>query len=218
MTPARWIRREAPVLGCILLALLGALLCWNQAPDIVPIHWNAVGEADDYGPRALGLLAVPGLLLGLNLLLWLLPLIDPKGNIDKIRPTIGRIQLIFNLFMLLIHAAMLAAILGYAVPMKYVVPIGVLLLLLLLGNYFGKLRPNYFVGIRTPWTLEIEDNWMQTHRLAGRLWVGLSLLMIVLRFVLADGVFYVVFLVYVGVLVLVPLGYSFYRYRQGRTR
>jgi uncharacterized membrane protein len=87
-------------------------------------------------------------------------------------------------------------------------------LFLILGNSFGKIRPNYFVGLRTPWTLNNEEVWMRSHRFTGRLWVIAGLAMIPCVFLLKGETFFYVFLPAIAVMVIVPIVYSWMIHKQ----
>ncbi|RMG61723.1 MAG: DUF1648 domain-containing protein [Bacteroidetes bacterium] len=213
MKPADWLKENALLIGLILVSLLIPLLVWNQVPETLPTHWNAAGEPDAYGSKAEALLIMPGVVLFVNLLFWLIPVLDPKKNVPKFQPILRIMQVVMTVFFLALQGLMVADALGYGVRMDLLVPIGVSLLLLVIGNYFGKLRPNYFIGIRTPWTLESPEIWIKTHRLAGRIWVIGSLMLIVLRLVLGGPSFFGIFITVVLLMSFFPIGYSFYLYK-----
>ena len=214
MTLSNWLKANALILGLLAISLIIPALVWNRVPDTLPIHWNAAGEPDDFGPKGLALLLMPATALFLNLLFWLIPVMDPKRNVPKFIGVLRLLQVVMTIFTVGLQALMVADALGYAVRMDLVVPIAVSLLLLVLGNYFGKLRPNYFVGIRTPWTLESPEIWIKTHRLAGRIWVVGALLLIVLRFLMGSELYFIVFIGIVLFMSFFPIGYSFYLYKQ----
>lgn len=156
----------------ICLAFLGGLMLYPALPDQIPTHWNIKGEIDDYGSKNFTALGFPLIILGLYLLLTYLPLIDPrKENYVKFATTYNLIKWIIVLFMLVLYGLMLAVAMGYPVKVDLVVRAGVSLLLIFLGNYLGKVRPNYFVGIRTPWTLADEEVWLKTHRFGAKVFV-----------------------------------------------
>jgi uncharacterized membrane protein len=99
----------------------------------------------------------------------------------------------------------------YSLSLVFVV-IG--LLISVLGNFMKTVRPNYFIGIRTPWTLENAEIWDKTHRLGGKLWFVAGLLMILLAFILKDASYVLVFTGLILVIALIPVGYSFILYRR----
>jgi len=104
--------------------------------------------------------------------------------------------------------------LGFHVNFVFLITFGVLLMFLILGNYMGKFSANYFIGIRTPWTLENEEVWNHTHRLTGKLWVGSSLIMLVVRLMVNNEVFFYIFIPYVLIIVIIPILYSYLYYKR----
>ncbi len=102
----------------------------------------------------------------------------------------------------------MASFLGYKPPVNHFLLI-MPMLFLFLGNYISKLQPNYFVGVRTPWTLENEQVWIKTHRVTGRIWVGSSLAVLLLALVFNQSFPEWVLLVYILLIAAVPLVYSF---------
>lgn len=155
---------------------LAAAIVWNQVPDRMPTHWNASGEVDGYGNRFVGLLLLPLTTLGLYVLLLVVPYLDPgKTNYEGFRSVYRLIRLTFMVYMTLIYAATLRSALGYPVDMARVISFLMGGMLVILGNSLGKIRPNWFVGVRTPWTLSSKLSWSKSHRLAGWLFVGAGL-------------------------------------------
>lgn len=170
-------RMELPQLVLILGMFTVAAWAWPQLPDRLPIHWNIHGEVDGWGNKFMGLLFMPFLVLGLYLLLLLLPLIDPgKANYQNFQKVYGIIRIVFVAYMAAIYAATLVAAFGHSVNMTTVILPLVGVLFIVLGNFLGKIRPNWFVGIRTPWTLSSQLSWDKTHRLAGWLFMLMGLL------------------------------------------
>lgn len=166
------VRREWPH-WVILGALFGAsAVVWNRVPAQMPTHWNIRGEVDGYGGRLEGLLLLPMIALGLYVMLLVLPRLDPgRANYASFAGPYTVIRVAMLALMLGIHTLVLATALGYAVNAGRWIPVGVGALFVVLGNVMGKVRPNYFVGIRTPWTLASARSWEKTHRLGGRLFV-----------------------------------------------
>ena len=144
----------------------------------------------------------------------IVPLIDPKKKTDQFQQTINKLADIVALFFLVMFFLTLFNYLGYEVQMDRWVLIGVTLLFLLLGNYFGKLKPNYFISIRTPWTLENEENWRKTHRLSGMIWVVGSLIMLSFLIFNYQPWVVILFVAYAVTLAAIPIGYSFWLYKR----
>lgn len=194
------------------LPLLAAL--WDKFPARVPIHWNIRGDIDGWAPKVSGLLFLPAV----NALTWSLlrfiEFIDPK-----IRRTLGddRVRALWVLrifriallaFMFGVFCFQVAVALGHNIPMDRFIYNGCLLLFIVMGNYFAVLRPNYFVGIRTPWTLENPDTWRATHRIGGRIMVFGALLLIAAEFFIQRQIFAWLFVSYILGFALWALIYS----------
>jgi uncharacterized membrane protein len=173
-------RRELPSL--LLLALMLGLLVttWPVAADRVPVHWNAAGEIDRYGSKAMGLLLPPLIGLGLYLLLLFAPRVDPgRANYANFSDTYLVIRTAVLGTVALFYGVACLSARGRSVSMEVVAPLAVGTLFVVLGSVMGKIRPNWFVGIRTPWTISSKDAWVRTHRLGGWLFLALGLAFIV---------------------------------------
>ncbi|MDQ3698093.1 MAG: SdpI family protein [Gemmatimonadota bacterium] len=158
------------------LALAATALVYGRLPERIPVHWNLAGEVDRYGSRLEGALLLPAVITVMAALIPLLPRLDPRGaNYEKFRPTYHLVMNAVLTFMLLVHVALLAHGLGHAFPVHRVIPAGVGLLLMLLGNVLPRTRPNWMFGIRTPWTLSSDRVWERTHRVGGYLMLGAGL-------------------------------------------
>jgi uncharacterized membrane protein len=168
-------RNEIPQIVLILGMWIVGAAAWHFAPDRLPVHWNLAGEVDRYGGKVEGLLLLPLLATGLYLLLLLLPRIDPgRANYATFAHAYTLIRLSITAMLAFVYACILLASFGYHVDMGLLIPLAIGMLLCILGNVMGKIRPNWFVGVRTPWTLSSRDSWNKTHRLAGRLFVVLG--------------------------------------------
>jgi uncharacterized membrane protein len=161
----------------IAAMFLVAALCWSHASDRIPVHWNLRGEVDRYGGKFEGLLLLPLVSLALYLLLLVLPLFDPgKANYRTFAGAYNLIRLMIMLFLTAIYAVSVLVSLGYHVDMNTVIGLAIGVLFIVLGNVMGKIRPNWFVGVRTPWTLSSKLSWTKTHRLGGWLFIVMGLL------------------------------------------
>ncbi|HEX9016575.1 MAG TPA: SdpI family protein [Chloroflexota bacterium] len=173
-------RTEVP--NWIILAgmFLVAAVSWTSAPERYPVHWNLAGQVDRYGGKTEGLLLMPVMTLAIYLALVFVPRIDPlRANYERFRGTYGAMRLVFTVSMAIIYGIMLLSGAGYPIDTSRVIPMVVGGMLVVVGNFLGKIRPNWFVGIRTPWTLSSRKSWVKTHRLGGWLFilVGLSLML-----------------------------------------
>jgi uncharacterized membrane protein len=161
-------------LGFALLAASWALALWllSRLPARVPVHWNAAGEADRWGAPLVPVLLVPGVMLAMLGLFAALPRFDPRGaGYGAFRGAYLVLVQGILAFLLLVQGLAGAQMLGLPVNLGRVVPAAVGLLFAGLGLVLPRLGPNWFAGIRTPWTLEDDRVWVATHRVGGRLFV-----------------------------------------------
>ncbi len=158
------------LINLIIIALMFVASWWlyPALPDRLPMHWNIAGQVDNYWPKTAAVWFMPGLAAFLLILFRVIPNLDPKK--DKYSLFASEWQIIQTGF--IIFFAYLEFITYYLAlnPSKDILPlmfIGLGGLFVLLGNFLGKIRQNYFLGIKVPWTLANEDNWNKTHRFAG---------------------------------------------------
>lgn len=204
-----WLTQNWLILLLIILPALVGFAVYDQLPAELPIHWNARGEVDNTMPKMVALLVFPAIMLMSNAIFWALPYIDPKKSLANSQKPLQVIQISTTLLVSVLSICTILIGLGYEIDIPTVVPIGVLLLFLVLGNFMGKIRPNAFMGIRTPWTMKNEEIWHKTHRLSGWVWVGMSLGLIGLRFLISSETFTILFIGGIAIMVLVPVIYSY---------
>lgn len=172
--------------GFVVAVLAAAFSVWAypRLPDVVTTHWNLKGEPDGYSSRLLAAGLLPLFLAVLPLIFRVLPKIDPKGeNYSKFGEAYWLIANSVLLFLAGVHVVVLLNAMGTPVDINLVIGLGVGLLLMVMGNYLGKVQPNWFMGVRTPWTLASETVWRKTNRTAGWLFVLAGLLIAVASFV-----------------------------------
>lgn len=205
--------------GALVLAGFAAsALAWPELPATMDVHWNAAGEADGTAPKAIGALVLPGLAAALLALFATVPQIDPLGaNVADFRGYYEALVLLLVALLVGIHGAVLATNLGVDVPLTPIVLVATGGLLAYAGVLLGHAEPNWFVGIRTPWTLSSERVWRRTHDLASPLFVlgGVALAAVaVASWALGTpGAATAAVLGIVFVIALVPVAYSYYVYR-----
>ena len=205
-------KKEIPFLAIALIPFVYLIYIWNRLPEKVPMHWNGAGEIDQYGDKK-ELVAVLLLLVGINYFVFLIiPYVDPKQKLQNMGNKLNNLRLILALFM-----SALAIYILYSVQQKTSNPVLIFplvgLLFAFLGNYFKTIKPNYFIGIRTPWTLENEEVWKKTHLIGGKLWFVGGLLM-ALTFVLPNKIQIYTFLAIAAVITIVPIVYSYLEFKK----
>jgi uncharacterized membrane protein len=170
-------RTELALLALIALMFAAALVVWPTAPSEIPVHWNASGEVDRFGGKIEGLLLLPLMALGIYLLMRYLPNIDPgRVNYARFGGAYTAIRAGVLLLMAGIYGMVIAWVLKAPVDVSRAVPVAVGALFVLFGSVLGQVKPNWFVGIRTPWTLSSTESWARTHRLGGWLFIALGVL------------------------------------------
>lgn len=171
-------KKELLSIILILIMFLCGFIFYPSLPDQIPVHWNIKGEADNYMSKNIfSALLFPILALGIWALQLFIPFIDPRKEkytqFDNVYRTIR--VLVIGLFGY-IYGMTIANSLGASIQAGKAVPGGISMLFIFLGNLMGKIRQNYFVGIRLPWTLANQDVWNKTHRLTGKLLVAAGFL------------------------------------------
>jgi len=159
------------IINSILSALVLIFGLQSRAafPDPMAVHWGISGQADGYGSVFTGIWLIPLMVIGLTFLLAGIPAIDPlRDNIKKFAGEYNLFILIFAISMLYVQMLSLAYNLGWINNINpYFIPtIGILMIFV--GQLISKAHRNYFIGIRTPWTLQDERVWDETHKRAGR--------------------------------------------------
>jgi uncharacterized membrane protein len=195
----------------IAAALAATVVLYPQLPARVPLHWNFHMEPDSYGPKSALYLFGPGFMAAVMLLTWLFPRLSPRRfEIDSFWRTYNHVMLLLFGMMAYLYAVMLWADCGRSIDMGRAILCGICLFIVLFGNVMGKLRRNFYLGIRTPWTLASERVWNATHRFAARITVAAGLLGLALS--IADLYLWAVLGLLVGG--LAPVIYSLMIYKQ----
>ena len=190
---------------------------WEKIPHTIATHYNFYGEADDWNDKSLLLWLIPSMSVLLYLILLLVPIIDPKKRIESMG---GKYFALRVVVLSLIAAILFIFILSSAYPnldfRAGLFPI-LSIFLILMGNYLQAVKPNYFIGIRTPWTLNDEKNWQLTHRLGGRVYMLGGLILLLASLFLSEFGFYTVFLIGMLLIIFIPVIYSFWLFAFGKT-
>lgn len=144
---------------------------YPKMPAIMASHWNASGQVDGYMNKAAVMFLMPAIMTGEALFFYAILLIDPlRKNIRKFRIYYEGFILLITGFLLAVHLFMIAWNLGIRFSMNIFMPLMLAILFFIMGAIMPRLRPNWFMGIRTPWTLSNETVWIKTHRLGGLLY------------------------------------------------
>ncbi len=199
-------------LGCVVLSFALVAAVYNRLPDLMPTHWSANGIVNGRIAKPWGPFIMPLFMAGILALLLALPRLSPKRyDIAPFRRAFGAIQFSIVGFLFAVNVMVVLYGLGWAVPMSRFVWLAAGVLFVALGNYMGKLTPNYFVGIRTPWTLADPEVWFRTHRFGGKAIMLAGVASAVFGLVGASR-FYPISAIVLGA--LVPAIYSYLVYRR----
>jgi uncharacterized membrane protein len=218
-TPSRQSNR-AHLLSLALVAgsFAAAAVLYRRLPDPVPVHWDAHGQVNGFMPKPWGVLVLPLVTLGTYALLSILPRISPQGfRFDRFQGTYELIRTAILGFLFFATLLALLAGAGFDVSVARAVPFGVGVLFVVLGNVLGKVTKNFFVGIRTPWTLASDEVWLRTHRLGGRVFVVAGLVLAIAGLLGSGGAAPIVAVSLAAPLIPIVYSYVIYRRLQGPT-
>lgn len=194
----------------ILLPILAGLVLWNQLPDAIPIHWNFRGEVDNWTTKSFAVFATPLIMLMLQWICVAATLLDPKkqNHTEKI---LHIIFWIVPLMTIVISAIIYASALGNEAYVGTILSILLGVLFIIIGNYLPKCKQNYTIGIKIAWTLNNEENWNKTHRLAGWVWVVGGFIILLTGFLRLLWIILPVSLI----MAIVPVIYSLILHKKG---
>lgn len=206
-----------------LVALVPAIYLatrWNSLPETVAIHFDLKGNPDRYGSKT-DLLLLVGffslMTVGVYFLLSNIYKIDPKRYAAENKERLQRMGFAVGIFLAAVCCVIIYSTVKGSIEfgLRYIFA-GVGLLFSLIGNYMHNIKPNYFAGLRMPWTLNNEDNWRKTHLLAGKLWFAGGLLIAILCMLLPDTFSIIIFFTLIMILVIIPAVYSYRLYKKNK--
>lgn len=211
---------EAIIILLVIITWLIGVITYAYAPDIVPIHWNLEGKPDNYASKDIGLFLLPLINTGLYLFLFFIPKIDP--NNEQLQYSIKTLQWIrlgtHALLGFIMLWTSLSIIEASNVQPEWLFSV-ISLFFAFLGKAMANVKQNYFVGIRTPWTLSNELVWDDTHRFTAPLWfysgIGMACISAILSSMgFGAGIILTVFLIWIATIVIIPIAYSYKRFRE----
>lgn len=208
------LKSEVLPLLLIALSFAAAFYFYPRFPAQVVTHWDFAGQANGWSSARFAAFFFPFLNLGMYLLLLFIPYLDPKkASYQDFRSAYHVIKNFLIFFLVVIYLITGLNNLGYNLPINRYVPMLVGLLFIIIGNYMGKLKSNWFIGMRNPWTLSSETVWNKTNRLTGKLFMFAGLLLIFTGFV-PEPIKLPLFILTITALILVPNVYSFILYKK----
>lgn len=199
-------------IGLILFVLATTAIAYPHLPSMVPVHWDVHGNVNGWEPKWKLFVVDPAIMAGMMLLFHLLPWLSPKRfEVDSFRSTYLFIMVAVMALIAGMHLMILAPALSWQINISRAVVCAVSLLTALMGNVMGKVRRNFYVGIRTPWTIASERVWHVTHRLAAKtMFIGGTAAL--LAAILGSPFWLSITLIMVGV--FIPVVYSLVFYKQ----
>lgn len=203
------IKTEALPLLMIAAGIILGFYFYNHFPPVVVSHWGFNGKPDRGMSRTAASLFIPALITAMYLVFLALPFLDPKR--DRYQ-SFRNVYLIFRDllmgFFLVVFSLTGLYNLGYNVNVGLIIPLLLGLLMIIMGNYMAKIKPNWFIGIRSPWTLSSENVWNKTHRLGGKLFMLFGIILIACAFLPKP----LALILYIAGILLITLGSFVYSY------
>jgi len=201
-----------------LVPLVYLLSIWQGLPEEMAMHFDLKGNPDRYGNKS-ELLIMAAALSAMSILIYFglsnIYKIDPKKYAADNKDRLHRMGFAIAIFIVALTCFIIYSTSkgNMRISMRYIFA-GIGLLLCLMGNYMHTIKPNYFAGLRLPWTLNNEDNWRKTHLLAGKLWFIGGLVIAILCLLVPGTAAIVLFFIATIVLILVPVVYSYRLYKK----
>ncbi len=201
------------ILGIIILSFITGAYFYGQMPDRMASHWNIRGEVDDYISKFWGLFLMPIISIGLLFLFILIPKVDPlKENIEKFKKYFDDFMVLMIVFLFYIYLLTIAWNTGLRFDMGQAIIPAIGLLFYYIGTLFVNTKRNWFIGIRTPWTLSNDKVWQETHRVGGKLFKLAGVIAILGLFFPKQLLWFVV--VPVILVSVLPFIYSYFLYQK----
>jgi len=197
----------------IILSFILGIYYYPQLPEQIASHWNSQNQVDDYMPKFWGTFLMPILLIGLFLLFIFLPKIDPlKKNIEKFKPYYEWLIVLIIAFLFYIYLLTLIWNLGFIFNLGQLMIPALGLLFIYMGLILDKTKQNWFIGIRTPWTLSNKKVWEKTHKLGGKLFITAGIIALIGIFFPRYSIWFV--LVPVIFVAIYTMFYSYFEYQK----
>ncbi len=163
-------KAKVTITGLIFLSFIISIYFFPLVPEQMATHWDSQGEVNGYMSKLWGLFFMPLVITGLAIMFLVIPRIDPKKeNIAKFRKYYDRFIFLLILFLIAVHLQVLLWNIGIRISPNAVFPVGIGLLFYYIGILMENAERNWFIGIRTPWTLSSDSVWRKTNRLGGKL-------------------------------------------------
>ncbi|MCR4280405.1 MAG: SdpI family protein [Candidatus Komeilibacteria bacterium] len=208
------LKKEWLPWALIIVSWLASFYFYANFPDQVATHWNFAGEPDNYSGAGFAAFFFPGLITLIYIMFLYLPKLDPKkDNYAGFATTYNIIKNLLIAFMVLLYFFTGLNGVGYDIAINIVVPPAIGLFFIIIGNFMGKIKSNWFMGIRTPWALSNETVWNKTQRFGGKMFVLAGIILLLTPWI-AEDMFMNLFIPTLLIVVLAPIVYSYIVYKQ----
>ena len=207
--------KEIIIALVVALPFVAAAIFWKQLPGQMAVHFNFKGAADSYGSKPEGLLLLPSINLLVYILLKFLPkLMASPTQFELLEKRLDTLRLAIHCFLAALYLVILRYTLQHGVNVLLFIAYGILLLMLITGNSLNNIKPNHFMGVRTPWTMKNPEVWRKTHYMTSRLWVTVSLVVMCIIPFLSQLQVAIALLFYFTIITIPPLLYSWIIYKK----
>jgi uncharacterized membrane protein len=204
---------HAAIAMVFILTGVMTLIAYPVMPDSVASHWDMAGNVDGTMPKFWGLVLIPLLMVGFTILFAVIPRIDPlRDNYREFQASYEGFILVFTIFLACIQLEIILWGLGFQVSPNLVMPVMIGILFICIGFLLERVEPNWFIGIRTPWTLSSDSVWKKTHVMGAKLF-GLAGV-VSMAGVLAGGYAWLFILVPAIAAAISAGGYSYYEFKK----
>ena len=202
---------EKITLIIVIISFILGVALYQSMPDLMASHWNIHGQVDDYLPKFWGLFLMPFISAVMLVLFIFIPKIDPlKHNINKFRKYFDGFMILIILFLLSLYIVTILWSSGITFNMIYFIVPAIAIIFYYTGVLIENAKRNWFIGIRTPWTLSSERVWNKTHKLGGKLFKILSAI-ILIGVLLTDYAFLIMLIPILGITIYL-IAYSYVEY------
>ncbi|MFZ6022208.1 MAG: SdpI family protein [Patescibacteria group bacterium] len=203
------------ITALIITAIIATIYVYPLLPELVPSHWNALGEVDAYTKKNVHVTFMLGICIVLPIFMRILPKLDPKyKNIKSFEGDFAWFTVVFTLFMIALYAYTTLYALGYQYPIQAFIIPAMSVLFYTTGLLLAKAKPNYSIGFRLPWTLDNEDNWNKTHKIASLSFRYGSFALLLTT--LLGKYSFSVFMIALTFMALIPVIYSYRLHKTSR--
>ncbi len=203
------------ILAVSPLVFLGII--WNKVPEIVPVHYDIHFKPDKMDNKKT-LWLVNGTLSLVSIIVYFLLInlhrIDPKQRKQVSSSTFKKIGIVVAVFITILNFLILLSVNNDIELSDKLLVILLGLLIAIIGNYMNNIKPNYFAGLRLPWTLSSDYNWKKTHQLAGKLWFWAGMLSVIITLLIPAYYSLQIFLILLGIIIIIPIIYSYRLFKE----